>query len=373
MNPSANQPFADIPVSPGGHFAILLYAALYRLLDHLRRLGRTRGESLETTFERYPFLAGYFAELRQRMPEDISWERGLDWWRRESIAWAGQRRAHLPLNALEHRLGLDFRCRLALLLIGLVEEDSRFGTLFADLQGSMHRPTLELIGRILGEGGPGERDPWKLCQPLLAGGLVEAPNRQAPRSQWLLQVPAPVWDALKGQSESRPLEGCRHYPQTTLMTLEELIFPQDFLQQLQQVPALLAAGRIRVLVLRGDPGSEPLAVLGAVATALELGLLALEDPAGVETTGWRTVAALCTLYRCLPVLHYDPGPGETVRLPDLNSYKGPIGVILGQEGGLTGASLAGMLTLPLPFPTLALRSRHWQRALDGQTSTDLES
>src|SRR4029453_7108119 len=73
----------------------------------------------------------------------------------------------------------------------------------------------------------------------------------------------------------------------------------------------------------------------------------------------------------LPVLTYDLGPGETVELSALPGYSGPVGILLGFEGGLRGAVAEKALTLPLPMPQAAQRLQHWQQALAGHTVTDL--
>ncbi|MCG8457163.1 MAG: hypothetical protein MI919_12870, partial [Holophagales bacterium] len=170
---AATQPFDEafesVPATAGGHFVLGLYAAVFRLVDHVRRLSELGGASLEEVFERFPFLAEYFLEMRGQMPEELTWEGGTDWWREAIGAFEGRCRdapghpSHLPLLAVDAvlldagrassgpRQELAFAGRLAFLAVGLVEEDSRFGTLFAELQEPLpyRRPTLELVGQMM--------------------------------------------------------------------------------------------------------------------------------------------------------------------------------------------------------------------------------
>src|SRR5207302_8873156 len=66
-------PFAAVQPTAGGHFVLCLYAAIFHLLNHARRLSEVTGAPFESTFEKYPFLGEYFAEMREAMPDDITW------------------------------------------------------------------------------------------------------------------------------------------------------------------------------------------------------------------------------------------------------------------------------------------------------------
>ena len=123
-----NTAFDHLPRTARSHFLLLMYAAVYRLLYtvHLLDSGAS-GRGFRCT-RSFPFLGGYFDEMLRFMPADITWEAGWQWWRDELARWEGDAR-DLPLlrlpaapgDAAAGRLGLDGR--LALILIGLVEED----------------------------------------------------------------------------------------------------------------------------------------------------------------------------------------------------------------------------------------------------------
>ncbi len=366
--------FGTVPRTPAGHFVVFLYAAIFRLLNHVRRLSEVGGASLDKVFDRYPFLGEYFAEMRGKMPGELTWGDATDWWRREIAAWEEACEEPLPLAQLE-RAGIDFGGRLAFMVAGLVEEDSRFGTLLAELQEPLpyRRPTLELVGQMITEvGAAGEADAWSLCRPLLDAGLLEAPNREAPRTEWPLRVPPLLWDAARGDLPERPASWCRYQPHARLPEGRDLVQPPDLLARLERLPPLLASGQARTVVLRSPPGSEAPEVMGVLARALGLGVVAVPAEARDHVDVARLLGPLATLSRSLPVISYDLGPGETAEPPALDGHDGPLGILLGLEGGIGERSSERAITLTLAAPGAKLRRRCWRRALDGRRVDDLD-
>jgi hypothetical protein len=373
--------FTHIPQTIQGHFLLHFYAAVYRLIYYIHRLSQVGGETLEAHFETYPFLAGYFAEMRRSMPEAATWEDISAWWAQEIVAWETAANVHLPLCALAQEAGVDFRSRMALMLVGLVEEDSRFGTLFAQLQAPLghRRPCVEVIGHMLADNGWGDGAAvWSVCRPLLESGLIDIANRDAPRSEWVLRVPTLLWDVLRGEVAPHPAPWCQYHPPEAFPLLRELIFSAEFLERLERMPALVQTGKAQAIVLRGMQGSERLEVLGAMARTLGRGVveviaapLKVGEGGEIEPRQWTLLGPLCTMSRSLPVLTYDLSPGETVELSTLPGYRGPVGVLMGFEGGLRGTVAERALTLSLPMPQAAQRLQHWQQALAGHTVMDL--
>ena len=379
--------FASLPQTARGHFLLSFYGAIHRLLCYVEYMAGLGGESLDDLSGRLPFLAHYRDEMRRFLPAGLAAADAPAWWDDELAAWTGDVPGHLPLAALAGAVGPgpDAAEAVAIfLLTGLVEEDSRFGTLLAHLQAPLpsRRLTLELAGQILGatSGRPHGFDIWEVCRPLLNAGVVEVVNRDAPRPEWMLRVAPPLWDAARDSLISAPGQYTLHAA-ADLAALEELILPDDFLQRLGHVPSLLAGGKARLLILRGMMGSERLEVAGAVARALGRGLIEVASP----TLGAAERAAapgderfsaglgpLCTLAQALPVLSFDLGPGETVALPPLAGYDGPVVVLVGAEGGFHGALAEQALTLALPLSDAALRLRQWQRALGDTPAERLE-
>ena len=369
--------FADLPRTVATHFRIGLYAALYRIFHSLRGAASSGSAGLEGVLRRYPFLGGYYEEMRPLLPEGLGWDETLAWWESEMLDWEASAGLHLPLAALAEAAGAGFAGRLALLTAGLVEEDPRFGALFAELQAPLaeRRPCVELVGRlVLGGPRPGrESDPWSLCRPLLNAGLLAPLDDRVPRSEWVLRVPPPVWDALRGDPEPETPAGCRLHPAASFPALEELVAPPALRTRLRHLPALLESGEAGAAVIRGMRGSDRLRVLGAVAAALGRGVLEVDGGEGkIPEAVRRLIGPLCVATRALPVFTFDLPPGESAAVPDLPGYSGPVGVALGFEGGLSGAALERAVTLVLPAPRHDERRRCWEESLAGHSVAGLD-
>ncbi|HYG60193.1 MAG TPA: hypothetical protein VD902_19165 [Symbiobacteriaceae bacterium] len=241
--------------TPEGHFRTLFYAAVFRLLHRLRQITGA-DDDLDGLLERFPFLRGYLEEMRLHLPSGATWSESMTWWEAEEQAWEQSATdPHLPLRALLTEGGLDRAARTAFMLAGLVEEDSRFGNLFAHLQQPLgqRRPTAGLLERLAGEEGAWRR--------LLPTGLAEVVNPGAPRPEWELIVPSILWEAARGWTDlSAPW--CRYRPPQNLQPVERLVLPPDLEEHLSNLPSVLTAGQARMAVLRGSAGSERLEAFG---------------------------------------------------------------------------------------------------------------
>jgi hypothetical protein len=369
--------FAHVPHTAQGHFLLHFYAAIHLLLLYIERL-----EAATSSHEigaRYPFLASYQQELQPVLPPALPPEAALRWWEYTLADWEAHTSAHLPLRALQHA-DLNFEVRLVLLLAGLVEVDSRLGTLVADLQAPLpsRRPCMETIGQILA--GAGSNEASQACRVALHAGLVEVTSQDAPQAEWALRVPAVLWGVIRGETGTQPAAWCTLHPAAAFPLLNDLILPASSMHQLQQVPALLQSDQAAALVLRAMQGSERLGVLGALAREIGRGIIEVhpssgqgEAPPDGNENRWKFLGPLCTLTGCMPVLTFDLAPGETVELPALAGYDGPLGILLGFEGGLRGPAAERALTLTLPAPGAAERLRHWQQALHGHPVEHIES
>ena len=369
----APAPFDHVPPGPRGHFLLHFYAAVDRVIDYVQRLSLLGGEDPAESMAGFPFIAGYLDEIQRVMPEQVEAADSWAWWEAEIAAWAARADGRLPLLALAG-VGVSFRSRIALLIAGLAEVDSRFGTLFAHLQAPLahRRPCLETLGQILGSDG------WALCRPLLQAGLLEATNPEAARAELALRVPALLWDVICGDGEARPAPWCTLHPPERFPPVEALLFDERLRARLANVPALAGTGGVSAIVVRATPGSERLEVLGALARALGRGLAELQlapgrgEGDGPDEARWRVAGPLCVMTGCLPVISYDLSPGETVEPTALTGYSGPVGVLLGHEGGLRGPLAAQAISVSLPTPDAAQRLSHWRQALGGRPADDLE-
>jgi hypothetical protein len=376
----ASAPFQAVPQTPSGHFVLCLYAAVFHLINHIRRLGEVADTPLEATLERFPFLGEYFSEMRDQMPDDLTWGAAARWWRDAIAEWEARCPVRLPLVDLAMHPGVGYAGRLVFMTAGIVEEDSRFGTVMADLLAPLphRRPTLELLGQMVSEGpAPGEADAWATCRGLLDDGFLVTPDREAPRSEWMLRVPPLLWDAARDEiaadGRDRPSPWFRFSRPARLPQFSDLIQPPELLARLERLPDLLAAGQAQTVVLRSGPGAEPEAALSAVARGLGRSVIALEGAALEVEEQAHLLGPLCTLARALPVVTYDLTPGQSAEPPPLSGYAGPVGILLGLEGGLGERAAEHAVTLVLTPPRAPLREESWKRALGERPVDDLPS
>jgi histone H3/H4 len=375
--PHSNNAFEGLPADAGSHFRLFYYAAVLRLTTHLRRLAKAEGSSYDTLLGSYKFLKGYEDELRAFLPPGLGEAESRAWWREQTRAWERASRARLPLRELELRLGLTHGEQTALVLAGLVEEDIRFGSLFAVLQEPLpaRRPCLGLLGALAFEGeesgGEAGADWWESARRLIEMGLVVAENQTAPRSEWVVRVPAQVWDALRGRSVGSVGEGCRLYPRREFAPLKRLALDAGLRRRLSGLPSVVARGALSAVVLRGMADSGRRTVMGSLARSMRRDLLFYDRTAPQGEDVWHLVGPLATLTGALPVVAIDPAPGETIELPALKGYEGAVGVVMRREGGVGGPILERAVTLTLPAPEAAHRRDVWERALEGRAGEDL--
>ena len=337
---TAVTPFADLDTTPTGHFALRVYALV---ADLLAVAGEAIGGA-EQLASAFPFVGGYLAELERRGLAN----RDRAWWEQAVAVWEDGVRTPLPLRDA----GLEPESALILLTMGLVEEDARFGAVFDALQGlGLGRPTwgwVESWRRSRGKPGARVR-----LRALRDGGWLSLLNADAPQSAWTARVPAPIWNALRGEPDDLAGVGLAWTPHDVLPELADLALPEKTRDALARAPEALASGLIRTLVVRGPVQGGREAALGAVARAAGLGLLVGHGPeAGV-------LGPLAALMGALPTRALNLAPGETAELVPLVGFDGPKGAILGPRGGLTGPEADSALIVDLPPPTPAERRAIW--------------
>ncbi|HEX8556835.1 MAG TPA: ATP-binding protein [Pyrinomonadaceae bacterium] len=366
--------FQSLPADAGSHFRLFYYAAVLRLTSHLRRLAKAEGSSYNALLQSYKFLKAYEDELRACLPEGLGDAAARAWWREQTRAWEEGAGGRLPLRELERRLGLTHGEQTALVLAGLVEEDIRFGSLFAALQEPLpaRRPCLGLLGALaFEEGGGGPADWWESARRLIELGLVVADNQTAPRSEWVVRVPPQVWDAVRGRPVEGVGENCRLHSRREFPPLKRLSLDEGLKRRLSGLPSVVARGALSAVVLRGMADSGRRTVLGSLARSMRRDLL-FYDRTGAQPPEdvWRLVGPLATLTGALPVVAVDPAPGETVELPALKGYEGAVGVVMRREGGVAGPPLERAVTLNLPAPEAGHRRDVWRRALGGRAGEE---
>jgi ATPase family associated with various cellular activities (AAA) len=335
---SARRHIDELPRTPANHFRLHAYAAVLALRELLPAADERNG--LE-------FLAGYYEQL-----DVAGLEEGAGWWTRVH-EWERGAQNHLPLRALRIAYELDPVTLTLLFTVGLVDEDARFGQLFEAMNGvaGESRPTLGLLAAWTDD--ETARD---AVHVLLGTGLVESANAEVPLQRCALQVPSLLWEAMRGRSPGALAPWARYLPLEQLPALATLVLLDDVADAVARLPRLLEAPKPRPLVVRGPRSSGRATAVAAVARELGRGVLELRDPAA----GARLAGPLATLLHALPLVELDPGPGETVELPPLHGYTGPLAAIAGRSGGIRAER---MLTLRLGLPDPGLRAVLWADAL----------
>lgn len=359
-------PFANLPRDARGHLALRFYEAVLAVVLLAGERAGAAGAEPDSVLDRHPFLRGYLAELASHLEGEMPLDEVARWLRERVRAWEAGTAARLPLRALGAELRLTDAQVLALLVVGMVEEDARFGEVFAAAQGGARRPAVALVHGLVCAAGAGDAgDAWALCRPLLAAGLVEALNPADPRAEWQLRVPVQLWAAIAGEAAAEPLPGVRFHPAASFAPLDGLVMDETQRARLAEARTLLAAGSAEVLVLRGLAGSERVEAVGAVARALGRGLLLATPPAVALPEGWKVLGALATVLGAVPAFVLEMGPGETFEVPQWGGYRGPVAVVAGHDGGLGGPVAERAVNLHLRPEPPALRCQHWARALPG--------
>ena len=381
----AGPPFADVPCNARGHLGLLFYAAAFQLVHYLCSRVNEAERPLEQVLREHPFFESYLAEIRSRLPRDLDWEQSPLWLRERILEWEQGAASVLPLVALREALGLPYAGALAFLVAGLVEEQAEFSALFASMQTpcSGNRVSLSLLRQVLQD----EETPevWVLARPLIESGFIHVIDRDAPRSAWILRVPAVLWNAVRGECTERPLDGVRYHAATSLEALDEMVIDTPLRERLNELTRLAGARRVRTVILRGMPGTNRLGALGALARGLGRGVMEIDCTANSSANAGGSVPTLasgpdkrfpmigplCTLTHSMPVFSLEAGPGETFEIPALAGYSGPVAAMMGREGGVLTPDSTHAVTLQLDLESPANRVELWKRELGKGSSAEV--
>ena len=357
----SQKPFPEFEPTPQSHFRLCFYGAVLNLIERvLRSLG-----SFEEAFEKFPFLIGYNDELSEYGLNGVSVDEAARWWGESIDAWESDVKSWLPLARLRQKVPLDRRAVDALMCVGLVEEDARFGTLFEIMQEQpgQRRPTLGLIKQWWGD---------ESVQTLIDFGLLRVGSADLPRAERTLQVPGPLWEVLKGHTREEVENWARIRLPKDLLAPEELVLPDDLRAKVALIPALLRNREARGVIVRGPNRNGRRTLIGTVARELGLGLLEVIPPKA-DAERWRIAGALATILGAMPLIIVDAGPGENVELPKLGAYDGPLAIVLGRQGGVSGEVAENAVTITLNMPGVSERNSLWRASLAaaaGESSDD---
>ncbi len=349
-------PFLDLEVTPRDHFNICFYGAVLHLIGSLTR----SLESFEEVFKQFPFLSGYSEEIAARGVVGMSVDDAEAWWRKSVTDWECQSSAHLPLRALRDSANLDHQSIMSFLMAGIAEEDSRFGEVFESIQrpAGHRRPVYSLLKSWIDQtevtaeiGAP--------LQRLINLGLLHVVNPADQRSDWMLQVPAPLWDALRGNHETLPTSWMTYSAPESLASLEDLILPEELGVQLTEISQALASGKAKGIIVRGPRHNGRRTAVKGIARSLSRGVLEIVGLDKTDDERWKIVGPLAIALNALPLVAPELSPGQTVELPPLSAYDGPLALVLGRQGGVSGTWAERSVVVHIETPESAERQAHW--------------
>jgi hypothetical protein len=364
-----NIPFPDLACTPEGHFKLYFYGAVLGLIEMISGMR----DSYEAVFEEFPFLAGYNNELAAHGLEGMARDDAAQWWCTSVQAWEAGTDLHLPLRALGQAAGLDYRGLLLLVSLGLVEEDPRFGHVFDALQGGAgsRRPAIGLLSSEWGDGG-GNSETRTAVRRLRDLGLMTIVNPDAPYSEQTGRIPGFLWEALCGSTREKLAPGVRYSPCGRLPDLEDLIISKEVRGKLEKMPNPLGSGAIRMLIVRGPRHNGRRTIVGGLARRLGRGVLHIDPPNRLDFEHWKTIGPLATLLHAIPVISCELSSGETLDLPELHGYSGPLVIVLGRLGGISGYGTEHAVTLTIDMPEEDERILHWTEGLNSHPVSGLQ-
>jgi hypothetical protein len=350
--------FAGTPHTAAGHFRLALFGTITHLID------ACADGDLKSAYAAFPFLVDYAEEITELMGQP---QPTAEQWRRALADWEDRADSNiaLPLRALD-RAGLGQLGRELVMAAGLIEEDPRFGDLFEHSTGRGRTPTAGLLlgwWRSDSEADCVEEARGALLE-LFRLGMLQARNEDAPRSEWALSVPPPLWDALRGRPPVLPW--LHHLRQTELLPLDRYIAAAPLANIYHQLPDLLGASPRQILMVRGPAHNGRRTMVGGVAHALGKDLLLADATAVEDQAKWRMLAILAVMLNAMAAIDLPLAPGENRVLPAIPFGGGPVAVITGQRGGIQCETSAGLLTVEVPLPDAASRRALWQLALPAQ-------
>lgn len=209
----------------------------------------------------------------------------------------------------------------------------------------------------------------RALQRLQAAHLVQPPGPAAGQAPALRANPA-LWELACGLPPTH--SSWLHRPWRSLPALDELILPDAWRTRLvatqpSRHPWSAASNdgphseHRACWVLRGLPGSGRRTLAAALARSQGLGLIEAVDAAHLPALG-----AAAALLGAVPLVSFDPTPGERLNWQPPAGCPGIIVARLPQHGGLA-VNDRPVHTLELDAPDLDERRRHWRLVLSQGT------
>ena len=244
---------------------------------------------------------------------------------------------------------------IALVLCYLVETDPMVGRCVAYLQQPMggSRPTLSLLAAMIHNSGLQSGDSTgNVMADIVDGeaarlGILQVLNAGAPLPERAVRLHAPVILNASGRRFSWP--GTRTGSDDPHPEL-----PSSIARKAELQAQSLGHGSHDTLVIRAASVRDCKRAACHIAGVLSRTALFIEEP----DKAFAGLGAVCEQKHLLPVLSYECGPGDQVKLPDIIGYSGPVLVLAGDEG--TFETRRGqVISWRIPFPTHEERKHLW--------------
>lgn len=320
------------------------------------------GEELGSWLTRHPVLHTVLDEAAALGLNDLTLDEALH---RLQQALSLDAVTHMDEHDSAHRLPRMARA------LGLTQEDLGMWVALALPEDD---PRLaRFVDELHGDGGLLTRATLVRCwapltvaramQRLQAAHLVQSHAPEAGQAPVLRVHPA-LWELACGLPPAS--HSWQHRPWRALPTLDELVLPEAWRARLEasladQAGATQPADGQRdpraCWALRGLPGSGRRTLAAALAQRQGLGLIE-----AVDATHLPTLGAAAALLGALPLVSFDPTPGERLNWQPPAGCTGLIVARLPQHGGLA-VSDRPVQTLEIDAPTLDERRLHWRLAL----------
>jgi hypothetical protein len=252
---------------------------------------------------------------------------------------------------------------MAMFLAALAEDDSRFGHVWAHLNGGVaRRPTFETLTAIVGRVA-GSVDPRRELVRAIELGLLTVLDDAGPRSEWVISTAREVWDVARGGWPAT----IRHEPASSLPAFDDLVLDPTTAARCHRIADRW--GELDLVVVRGSVGSDRLAVVGAIAREANCGVVRTDIADGPS---WQRVGAIAAALRAVPVVEVELAPGETAVVPRPAALAGPIVVVAGSTGGVDRSGHERAVMIEVPLLDQGQRVGRWSRAFGGTPVDDLE-
>jgi ATPase family associated with various cellular activities (AAA) len=356
-------PFADVPQTARGQFDLYFLAAAAQLIRQLAINYATR----EALFDEFPFLQTYDERLAGREPDDLSDEKADDWWENALHFWQSDNSKLLPINVLLKTFGFSHSTVMLLMIIGLIEEDARFGRIFEMLNEiSDHKRLLYGTAIFWNIDKKSEQNSLQILHKF---GFIQFGNTENPRSEWTLQPNIILWDALRGEIPFDFENTAKLIAQKDLPSFDKLILPKDLRTQITRLPKLFETKSINAVIIRGANRNSRQTILWALAKQLGLQVLAVKNAEIKDNNEWKVINSLAVLQNAMPIYRLDVLPGEKIEIPAINPLVKTFGFTIEKQGGLSGAGTEKSVSITVELPDEAERLEHWKEGL-AETETD---